>query len=162
MRLFASVFLVMLTVVPAGSALAATGQAATYVSGSLQETKPGTAGTLDMTAPATLDFHMSDGGQFSIPFAAIGNYEYREESKFHLGVLPAIAVALVKKRAKVHFVTMSWKGNRGATEVATLEMSKTAANGLMSLLRVRVPGTCGQKGMAIAPCRWSAPRSAAH
>lgn len=154
MRAFTPIFLVMLTAVAAGSALAATGQPATYVSGSLPGAKPGSVGTLDMTALATLDFRSSDGSQLSIPFAAIGKYEYREESKVHLGVLPAIAVALVKKRAKVHFITMVWKGNRGVTEVATLEMSNTAANGLMTLLRARVPNACRQ----ITPCRWPAPQ----
>jgi hypothetical protein len=48
-------------------------------------------------------------------------------------------VALVKKRAKVHFVTITWKDEQGVAEVVTLELSKNGSRGLMSVLDARAP-----------------------
>ncbi len=70
-------------------------QEAIYVNGTMQTIKPGTAGKWVMTSETALEFYSSAGG-FSIPYARIRSYQFREEAKIHLGILAAGAVSLVK------------------------------------------------------------------
>lgn len=109
-----------------------------YVSGTVKGVSEGAVGELKTGSGEALKFHFNSG-QFAIPYTQIKSYQCREETKFHLGVLPAIAVALVKKRTKVHFVTIVWNNEQEIAEVAKLELSKNGSEALMDLLRARVP-----------------------
>jgi hypothetical protein len=136
MRKLTAVVLLLAMVLGTPQAFALDGQEVAYVTGTMKTVKEGTVGTLDTASATALEFH-SSAGNFSIPYTRIKSYRYREETKFHLGVLPAIAVSLVKKRAKVHFVTITWKGEQEIAEVVTLELSKNGSRGLMAILDAR-------------------------
>ena len=123
------------------SAFALNGFEVTYLTGTVQGANQGMPGLLDNTATNALHFQ-GNASQFSIPFTNIRSYQYREETKFRLGVLPAIAVGMLKARSKVHTVSISWQGERGVPEVVTLQMSKHTAEGLMTLLRTRAERAC--------------------
>ena len=78
----------------------------------------------------------------SIPYAAIKRYEYKEENRFHLGVVPAIAVGALKARAKRHLITIDWKDEADVAQTVTFEMTKDRAQGLMKVLEARAPEAC--------------------
>ncbi|MGO9323846.1 MAG: hypothetical protein ACLP07_04745 [Terracidiphilus sp.] len=141
MKKLAAVALVMAAALGAVSASALEGEDITYVSGTAQSVNEGTVGRVDTSSAVALEFH-SGTGKFSIPYTRITMYQYREESKFHLGVLPAIAVGLFMPWAKLHFVTITWHGEQDTAEVATLELSKSGSEALLALLRARATGAC--------------------
>ena len=120
------------------------GPEAQYLNGTAPGVKEGSTGTLDTTVATALEFHAGAAG-FSIPYEGVKSYRYQEEKRFRLGVLPAIAVGLVKARAERHLVTISWKDAAGVAEVVTLEASKDDALGLVALLRVRAPKACAAR-----------------
>ncbi len=115
-----------------------------YVNGTVQGWKDGASGTLDMSSPQSLEFH-SGSNRFSIPYAEITSVKYREENRFRLGVLPAIAVGLLKARSKRHFVSIAWRHEDDASDVVTLDASKEKARGLMAVLRERAPKACPRR-----------------
>jgi len=126
-------------------ALAADGPGVQYVNGTAQGVKEGSFGTVDTNAAKALEFHAGGAG-FSIPYDGVIVYKYREENRFRLGVLPAIAVGIVKARSKRHLLTIAWKDGQGVAEVVTLEGSKDDALGLVALLRARAPNAdCGNR-----------------
>ena len=123
-------------------AFALDGQEVEYLRGSVNAVKEGTIGRLDSSSAADLVFH-SDAGQFAIPYAAISSFKYHSENKFRLGVLATIAVGLLKAREKRYMVTITWKDPAAAEpEVATVESSRSAADGLIELLRARASQGC--------------------
>lgn len=125
-------------------AWAAEGGEASYTSGTVPTTKVGATGTLDCTKPEVIEFH-SSSGDFSIPYAKITAARYHEENRFRLGVLPAIAVGLLKARSKRHIVTITWKDEKDLPQVARFEMSKQASMALVTVIRVRAPQVCQPK-----------------
>ena len=108
-----------------------------YFSGTVAALKPGVQLSWETASTVALDLH-TESCSFSIPYKEITSFNYRKENKYHLGVAPAIAVALVKQRAKLHYVTIAWRQSDGGVNVLTLEVEKPAAEGLMSVLNARV------------------------
>ena len=86
------------------SAMAMDGPEAQYVNGTAPGVKDGSIGTVDTTIATALEFHAGGAG-FSIPYAGVQVYKYCEENRFRLGVLPAVAVGILKARSKRHTVT---------------------------------------------------------
>jgi hypothetical protein len=75
------------------------GEQVMYVGGTIETLKEGDLGRLDITSQSTLTFEYS-GGKAAIPFDKIDSFEYTQQVARHLGVLPAIAVGLVKRRQR--------------------------------------------------------------
>jgi hypothetical protein len=126
-------------------ALAADGPEVQYVNGTAQGVKERSIGTVDTTAAKALEFHAGGAG-FSIPYDEVVVYKYREENRFRLGVLPAIAAGILKARSKRHLLTITWKDGQGVAEVVTLEGAKDDALGLVALLRARATNAeCGNR-----------------
>jgi hypothetical protein len=123
-------------------AVALDGPEAHYLGGTAPGVKEGSTGTLDTTLATALEFHAVGAG-FSIPYTGVKVYKYKEENRFRLGVLPAIAVGMLKARSKRHLVTISWKDASGVSQVVT--PSKDDALGLMALLRARSTQACKVK-----------------
>jgi hypothetical protein len=136
--------LLLMAMVMGMPAVATDGPAVEYLNGTAPGVKEGSMGTLNTTLATALEFR-AGGAEFSIPYAGVKFYRYREEKRFRLGVLPAIAVGLVKARAQRHLVTISWKDETGVAELVTLEASKDDALGLVALLRARAPRACAAK-----------------
>jgi len=141
MKKLAAVVLATAAALGSVQAFALEGEDITYVSGTAQNVNERTVGRVDTSSAAALEFH-SGASKFSIPYTRITTYQCREESKYHLGVLPAIAVALFAPWAKLHFVTIIWQGDRDTAEVATLELSKSGSEALLALLHARATKAC--------------------
>jgi CDP-diacylglycerol--glycerol-3-phosphate 3-phosphatidyltransferase len=105
-----------------------------------------TRGVLDMTSPATLLFKFSGAngapGQIEIPYRNIRVFEYRKEVAHHLGVLPAVAVGLVKMRERRHLFSISYTDSSEAIQVAMFEVGKRDQPALLEVLRARDPQIC--------------------
>lgn len=136
--------LLLVAMLTSVSALAMDGPEVQYVNGTARGVKEGSIGTVDTTVAKALEFHAGTA-VFSIPYDGVKFYRYQEEKRFRLGVLPAIAVGLLKARAQRHLVTISWKDEAGVAEVVTLETSKDDALGLVALLRARAPKACAAR-----------------
>jgi hypothetical protein len=148
-----AILVALLSTVICAPAVAQQTQDVFYVRGTVQTVKEGTAGSIDKAPPAALEFE-SGTEKFAIPYAAITSFRYHEESKFHLGVLPAIAVGMVTYWAKRSFVTISWSGENSVPQVVTLEASKSAVQGLVELMRARATKACkaGERGQIPQSC----------
>jgi hypothetical protein len=112
-----------------------------YVGGTVVALKEGVSGKLDTTAPRVLSFDYS-GGKLIIPFEMIDSFEYSRQVARHLGLLPAIAVGLVKHRQRRHFFRISYHDESKAPQVAIFEVSKEMPHVLLAILQVRAPQGC--------------------
>ena len=110
----------------------------TYLSGTVRALPAQAAGKLDITIPAALELE-AGASRIDIPYAAIDGYEYREENRFRLGVLPAIAVGALKAREKRHLLTITWKDEAAIAQTATFQMTRDRAEGLIKVLDARAP-----------------------
>ena len=118
-----------------------------YVSGTVATVPPGSLGKLDMSSVETLDFTAdavkpASGGNIRIDYKKISKFDYSREVTHHLGVLPAVAVSLVKRRERKHFFTITYKDSTDAVQVAIFEVSKGDPPGLLAVLRARAPQVC--------------------
>src|SRR6266496_4801526 len=75
----------------------------------------GVEGQLDTTSENSLTFEQA-GNKLSIPYASIQSYEYSTEVTRHLGVLPVIAVGLMKMRRRSHFFRFSYRDGHSAVQ----------------------------------------------
>ena len=117
----------------------------TYLSGTVKAIPAEAASKLDTTTPTALDLEAGTS-HISIPYADINSYEYREENRFRLGVLPAIAVGALKARSKRHLVVITWKDETNIAQTVTFEMTRDRAQGLIKVLDARAPQAC-EKGL---------------
>jgi hypothetical protein len=120
---------------------------ATYISGTSPGMANGVVGAVDTTAEKQLRFR-AGGTELAIPYAEMTTIDYREMNRFQLGVVPAIVVGALKARSKFHVVAISWTNQAGVVNVAALEMGRTKAMVLLTVLRAKAPFVCG------SGCRW--------
>lgn len=109
MNKLAGFFCFLILAVPA---LAVEGSQVMYVGGSATGVVAGALGNLDMTSETVLIFQ-SAAGKIEIPYAAIQSFEYSSEVSHHLGVMPAIAVSLLKVRQHRHYFRVSYERSKG-------------------------------------------------
>lgn len=121
-----------------------------YVGGTIVSLKEGTVGKLDLKSQAELTFE-SSAGKLAIPFAKIDFYENSQEVAHHLGVLPAIAVGLLKKRERKHFLRIAFRDENNASQVAIFEVPKKMPRTLLAILQQRAPQGC--RPQAYEKCR---------
>lgn len=114
---------------------------ARYVGGTVQGVPAGVIGHLDTTSTTSLIFEQA-GNKVGIPYAFIDSYEYSKDVTRHLGVLPAIAVGLVKMRRHSHCFSISYRTETGGPAQIVLEVSKDMPRILRAILDTRAPGTC--------------------
>jgi hypothetical protein len=112
-----------------------------YAGGTILGMQAGVLGHLDATSETMLMFEYA-GNKLAIPFAQIVSFEYSEKVARHLGVLPAIAVGLVKKRQRRHFFQISFHDESNSTQVAVFEVSKHMPQTLLAVLQNRSPQAC--------------------
>jgi hypothetical protein len=117
-----------------------------YTGGSLSISQ-GTVGSFDATSPAALIFRFTGAGtragQVDIEYKDIRGYSYTTEVAYHLGVLPAIAVGLLKQRERKHFLTIRFTDSAGVAQAAVFEIAKNDPPALLAILRARAPHACG-------------------
>lgn len=123
-------------------------QAVTYIGGTVPNLKSETEGHLDLSEPASLAFAYPSG-KLTIDFPAIESYEYSRQVVHHLGVLPAIAVGLVKARKQSHLLRITYRDVNNTTQIAVFRIPKQMPRTLLPVFEARVP-------QAARPCAASA------
>lgn len=112
-----------------------------YVGGTVGTLTGGVRGRLDASSQRVLNFEYS-GGKLAIRFEMIDSYEYSQRVARHLGVLPAIAVGLVKRRQRRHFFRISYRDDSKTPQVVIFEVSKEMPRTLLAILEERAPQGC--------------------
>ena len=112
-----------------------------YVGGTVPGLGVNAVGRLDLVSETSLTFE-SSGGKLTIPYSAIESFEYSNEVTRHLGVLPAIAVGLVKQRQHRHFFRIAYRDQTQVSHVALFEVPKQMPRTLQAVLNARVPQIC--------------------
>jgi len=112
-----------------------------YMGGTVADLHAGVLGRLDTTSGTTLTYEYS-GNKLVIPYAKIDSFEYSVDVARHLGVLPAIAVALVRKRQRRHFFRISYHDENNVSQVAIFEVPKRMPRTLLAVLQLRAPQGC--------------------
>lgn len=130
--------LTLLTLVLVAPAFAIGGSQVVYTGGTVSQLKDGATGTLDLTSANELRFVYPDGN-LEIPYDSIESFEHSKEVSVHLGVAPAVAVALVAHRKKNHFVRISFTDADHLQQVAVFEVPKKMPIFLMPALEARSP-----------------------
>jgi hypothetical protein len=97
-----------------------------------------TAGRLETAGPGSMAF-VYVSGKLLIDFEGIQSYEYSEEVAHHLGVLPMIAVGLVRARKRNHFIRITYRNAEDTQEVAVFRIPKHMSDTLLPVLQVRAP-----------------------
>lgn len=117
-----------------------------YTGGSLRVAQ-GTIGSFDLTSPTALAFKYAGPGgsanEVAIEYKNIRGYSYTSEVAYHLGVLPAIAVGLLKSRERRHFLTIRYLDSADVAQAAVFEVAKSDPPALLAVLRARAPQACG-------------------
>jgi hypothetical protein len=112
-----------------------------YAGGTVPSLQAGVLGRMDTTSETTLSFEYA-GNKLLIPYAKIDSFDYSQQVARHLGVLPAIAVGLVRKRQRRHFFQISYRDESNVGRVAVFEVSKRMPQTLLAVLRSRAPQGC--------------------
>ena len=92
-----------------------------YFGGTVPALTAGLVGRLDITSETSLTFEYGTS-KLVIPYTAVESFEYSTEVTHHLGVLPAIAVGLLKKRERRHFFRISYHDAGPALQVVVFEV----------------------------------------
>lgn len=135
MKILATVCLVLLFAWPV---LAVDDGDVSYVGGTAENLKEGSPGKLDVRSQTELIF-LSSSVRLVIPYAGIDSYEQSQPVARHLGVLPAIAVSLVKKRQRKHFLRIAYHDESKTPQVAIFEVPKRMPPTLLAILQQRAP-----------------------
>jgi phosphatidylglycerophosphate synthase len=127
-----------------------TGQVA-YTGGSAGIARD-TLGVLDTASPTTLVFKFKapDGkpGQIDINYKDIHSFSYHNDVVHPLGILPLIAVSLVKARERKHIFSIDYADSAGATQVAIFEVASRDQRAFREILRARSPQICSKPSLA--------------
>jgi phosphatidylglycerophosphate synthase len=117
-----------------------------YTGGSLSVAQ-GTIGSFDLTSSTALVFKhaglRASANEVAIEYKNIRGYSYTSEVAYHLGVLPAIAVGLLKSRERRHFLTIRYVDSADVAQAAVFEVAKSDPPALLAVLRARAPQACG-------------------
>ena len=138
-----ALFLLLILSIPA---LTVDDHQAMYFGGTTPGIAAGTVGSLNTTAETTLIFE-APGTKLEIPYAAIDSHEYSTEVAHHLGVLPAVAVGMVRIRKHRHYFRVTYHTTDGVAQVAVFEVSKQMPRTLQAVLTARAA-----KAKTCAPC----------
>lgn len=111
-----------------------------YAGGTVPALAAGVVGRLDTTSEVALTFEYS-GTKLLIPYSAIESFEYSTDVTRHLGVMPAIAVGLVKMRRHSHYFRISYRGPDNVSQVVVFEVPKHMPRTLQAVLGARAPRT---------------------
>ena len=126
-----------------------TGQVA-YYGGTVPGMPRGALGALHTDFPATLVFQMTaqtSPAEVDISYDKIRSVKYSTEVTHHLGVLPAIAVGLIRKRERRHLFAISFTDASGAVQTVLFEVAKDDSQVLLQILRARA-AVCQNKAPA--------------
>lgn len=118
-------------------ALAVDGREARLIESSIPGVEPDSTGAFDLTQQTNLVFEVKGRPAIAIPYSKITQYASHTEVTHHLGVAGTIAVGLVKKRQRGHFLTITYRDEHDMPQIAAFEISKTMPNIMLSLLHAK-------------------------
>jgi len=144
MKNFVTLFLLLALTLPA---VAVEDGQVMYFGGTVPVLTAGLVGRLDTTSETSVAFEYASN-RLVIPYAAIESFQYTTEVTHHLGVLPGIAVALLKKRQRRHFFRISYRDADRTKQVAVFEVPKYMPRTLKAILETRAP----QPSQSCSPC----------
>ena len=136
MKRFAALVLLVIAALPAAADVQVT-----YMGGTVTGLKEGTAVRLNTAEAAGMSLETA-GSKVTIPYEKIESYKYSEEVARHLGVLPAIGVALVKKRQRRHYFRITYFDDAKNTQVVVFEVPKQTAPVLLGILKMQACSRC--------------------
>jgi hypothetical protein len=116
-----------------------------YRGGTLDNSKVRALGRLDLSSPGSITYETGKS-RFTIPYEQIVSYQYEEEVAHHLGVLPAIAVGLIKHRQHRHVFTIVYLNDQLKKQIAVFEVPKSEAGSVKAVLDAKGVHTCVQYG----------------
>ena len=134
----------LLLVLPAA---AVEGDQVMYMGGTAPGFHSGAIGQLDTTSQTTLVFD-SSGTKLLIPYDGIESFDYSREVTRHLGVMPAIAVGIMRVRKHRHYFRISYHTSDYVAQVAVFEVPKHMPRTLEAVLKTRSPQAHNQ----CSPC----------
>jgi hypothetical protein len=126
-------------------AFAVEGSHVKYLGGTAQGVNAGVIGRLNTTPESELIFEYP-GNKLVIPYDGIRSFQSSEEVARHLGVLPAIIVAMFKKCQRQHFFRIEYHDSNHVAQALVLEVPKHMPRTLQAVLETRAPGS-------YQPCR---------
>ncbi len=133
---FLCCFLLLLPSLPAFAATP--GPDVVYVGGTIATPVTSTSGVLDLSSQDALLFKTS-AGNITVPWTSIQSWTSYSQTTHHIGVLPAIAVGLVRKRQRSHFLRIAWKDERKSDQGVLFEIPKQMPAVVETALNVRAP-----------------------
>jgi hypothetical protein len=137
MRIALALLVALTLAVPAfPSSLYVEGQQVMYVGGTVIGLKEGTLGRLDLTLEKGLVYEATSA-RHEIPYAQITAHRYSEVLARRLGVVATIAVVLLKRRQRRHFIEVNYRSDDGTPQVAIFEVSKDAVQTVTAVLNAR-------------------------
>jgi len=135
---FAAVLIAFCTLLPALPASAVSRDDVKYLGGTAATLRIGVTGQLDPSSQTQLVYR-AGSSTLTVPYESIVSIEYRSVVAHHLGVLPFIAVSLVKKRQMRHELRLVYEDDAHEKQVAVFEVSKEFPRVMMPALKVRCP-----------------------
>jgi hypothetical protein len=114
-----------------------------YLGGTFDNSKVGAIGRLDLSAPESITFETGKS-HCAILYERIVSYQYSDEVAHHLGVLPSIAVGLLKRRQHRHVFTIVYLNDQLAKQIVVFEVPKSAAGSVKAVLDAKGIHTCVQ------------------
>ncbi len=141
-KITAFFFLLLLSI----PALAVDEHQVMYIGGTTPGLAAGVVGSLDTTGETALIFEHA-GTKLEIPYTTIDSHEYSTEVTHHLGVLPAVAVGMVRIRKHRHYFRVTYHSADGVAQVAVFEVSKQMSRPLQAVLSARAA-----KAKTCSPC----------
>ena len=137
MKRIVAVILIAISVVASAAALVE-GDQVLYMAGTMSTVAPGTMGKIDLSSATTMRF-VGGNGAIEIPYKNVTKYSVDSEVAHHIGVLPAIAVGLLKARHRQHFLHIAFTDEKGTVQTLEFEISKQMPRMISDLLQARVP-----------------------
>lgn len=119
-------------------AAAVEGDQVMYLGGTTPIVQAGAIGQIDTTAQNALVFD-SSGKKLLIPYDGIESFEYSTEITHHLGVMPAIAVGIMRARKHRHYFRVTYRTSDNIPQVAVFEVPKHMPRTLEAVLKTRSP-----------------------
>ena len=114
-----------------------------YLGGTFDNSKVGAIGRLDMSSPGSITFETGTS-HCAILYERIVNYHYGEQVAHQLGVLPSIAVGLLKRRQHRHVFTIVYLNDQLTKQIGVFEVPKRAPGSIKAVLDAKGIHTCVQ------------------
>jgi hypothetical protein len=131
----------LLTLAFAMPLFAVEGDQVEYIGGTVGAVAPGTSGKIDMANEKEFRF-VTATATLAIPYAKLDSYQYTEEVAHHLGVIPTIAIVMIKYRQRRHYFRISYRDENDKPQSVVLEVPKQMPKTINAVLEARVPKAC--------------------